>query len=298
MPPTDKRAVKSYCAHTQHLANQIGEKDRKLFILKNKDCVGYHLNKRTLSLLDPLFGNQNTWLTVGDYNGLEAQYLQEHGQSAMASDISGIFLQAALNENLIEAYSVENVEYLSFKEDSFEYVFCRHAFHHFPRAFLGLYEMVRVCKKGTILIEPLDILSKMPLLLWLKNITDLIHPHLINTIWKNRFSWETVGNYVFKISEREIEKIAMGINLPCIAFRGINVLLDIKEDLTTVPTDLKLLKKLNRKLKFRDFFCKIRFIPYNALCSMLFKETPNPKELEILRKAGYKIIHLPGNPYL
>ena len=67
----------------------------------------------------------------------------------------------------------------------------------------------------------------MPLLLFLKNVLDLFNPFLINKIWKNRFSWEKVGNYVFKISDREVEKIAMGLGLPCIAFKEMNVLFNI-----------------------------------------------------------------------
>jgi hypothetical protein len=190
------------------------------------------------------------------------------------------------------------VEHINLKESSIDYVFCREAFHHFPRAYLGIYEMIRVAKKGVILIEPIDILSKMPLLLFIKNMLDLINPVLINKIWKNRFSWEIVGNYVFKISEREIEKIAMCIGLSCLAFKEINVLLDTKEDTLTVPTDYKLLKKLQRQLSFLIFFSKLRLIPYNTLCSVIFKEMPDNELLNKLKENGYKIIKLPRNPYL
>lgn len=104
--------------------------------------------------------------------------------------------------------------------------------------------MLRVSQKAVILIEPIDILSKIPLLLSLKNFCDIFSPNLINYIWKNRYSWEIVGNYVFKISEREIEKIAMGIGLPCIAFKVIHVFLTIKQNTYEVPVNKKLLKYL------------------------------------------------------
>jgi ubiquinone/menaquinone biosynthesis C-methylase UbiE len=129
-----------------------------------------------------------------------------------------------------------------------DYVFCRESFHHFPRAYLGVYEMIRVAKKGVILIEPIDILSKVPLVLLIKNLCDLVSPTIINKIWKNRFSWETVGNYVFKISEREIEKIAMGIGLPCIAFKEINKI-QVKEDTMVVPMKPCFNKKDKKEIK-------------------------------------------------
>ncbi|MGB9748027.1 MAG: class I SAM-dependent methyltransferase [Bacteroidales bacterium] len=294
----EKRALKSHVAHEKHMINLINEKDKRLFLLKNKDCVGYFLNTRTLEILNPILKVKNTWLTIGDYNGFEAKYFQEHNQSVTASDISDVFLKEAKAENLIEGYRKENAEQISLPEDSIDYVSCREAFHHFPRAYLAVYEMIRVAKKGVIIIEPIDILSKLPLFLLIKNITDLINPLLINKIWKNRFSWETVGNYVFKISEREVEKIAMGIGLPCIAFKEINILHTVKEDTQTVPTNRKLLRKVKLKLRLLDLPCVFRIIPYNTLCSVIFKEMPNDELLKDLKKIGYKIIKLPPNPYL
>jgi gentisate 1,2-dioxygenase len=87
---------------------------------------------------------------------------------------------------------------------------------------MGVYEMLRVSKKAVILIEPQDPLTKMPLMLFLKNILDRFNPNLLQKYWKNRYSFEPVGNYVFKLSDRDMEKLAMGMNLPAIAFKGLN----------------------------------------------------------------------------
>lgn len=74
--------------------------------------------------------------------------------------------------------------------------------HHFPRPYAALYEMIRVAREAIVIIEPQDPISKMPLLLSLVNICGKINPNFINKIWKNRFSFEPVGNYVYKVSER------------------------------------------------------------------------------------------------
>ncbi|HWZ23569.1 MAG TPA: methyltransferase domain-containing protein, partial [Cytophagaceae bacterium] len=218
---------KSNIAHVKHNEKLlIKERDTRLFILRNKDNAEYLINKRTLDILEPFLKNKSTWLTVGDYNGFEAKYLTEHNQEVVASDIATDFLKASQEEGFIHTISQENVEKLSFGDGRFNFTMCREAYHHFPRAYLGAYEMIRVANKAAIIIEPIDVLQKMPLLLWLKNMMDIINPLLINKIWKNRFSFETVGNYVFKISEREVEKMAMGIGLPCIAFKRINVVME------------------------------------------------------------------------
>jgi SAM-dependent methyltransferase len=294
----EKSALKSHIAHENHMINLINEKDKRLFLLKNKDCVAYFLNVRTLDILNPLFNKNNTWLTIGDFNGFEAKYFKEKNQIVTASDISDAFLKEAKTEGLIDVYSKENVEHLSFEEESFDYVSCREAYHHFPRAYLGLYEMIRVAKKGVIVIEPVDIISKMPLLLFLKNVLDLFNPFLINKIWKNRFSWEKVGNYVFKISDREVEKIAMGLGLPYIAFKEMNVLFNINQDIEEVPTNQKVLRKVKQRLRKINAICKLRLIPFNTLCSIIFKEMPDENTIEALKLEGYRILKLPENPYL
>ena len=297
MTQTDDNALKSHFAHEQHMINLIHEKDKRLFTLKNKNCIAYLLGIRTLEILKPLYQNKNTWLTIGDYNGFEAKYLKEHNLPVIASDISDTFLKEAKAEGLIDEYRKENVENLSLDQNSIDYLLCREAFHHFPRAYLGAYEMIRVAKKGVIIIEPLDILAKMPLILLFKNICDRFNPQLINKFWKNRYSWEPVGNYVFKISEREVEKIAMGIGLPCIAFKGINEIKNIKGDLMDFPINIKLWNKITLKIKFLNALCYLKIIPYNLLCSVIFKEMPEEETLKELKRAGYRVIKLPANPF-
>jgi SAM-dependent methyltransferase len=298
MDRPDERAVKSHVAHEQHMISLIHEKDKRLFTLKNKDCIAYLLNIRTLDILKPLFYSKNTWLTIGDYNGFEARYLKEQNQPVIASDISDAFLKEAKAEGLIDEFRKENVEHLSLEQNSIDFLLCREAFHHFPRAYLGAYEMIRVAKKGVIIIEPLDILAKMPLVLLFKNICDRFNPQLINKFWKNRYSWEPVGNYVFKISEREVEKIAMGIGLPCIAFLGINIIKSDNEKIMTVPTDQKLWHKMKSRIKFLNLLSRLRITPYNMLCSVIFKEMPDEETIEKLKTVGYTVIKLPSNPYL
>ena len=298
----EKKSTMSHDAHERHHLENHSKGIDQLSSHTNTDCVSYKIKIQNLDVLLPLLKEKNDWLTIGDYTGFEAKYLTEHNQRATASDISDVFLKEAYEQNLIENYKKYNVEHIDCDEDSYDYSICKESFHHFPRAYLGLYEMIRVAKKGAILIEPVDVLSKMPLLLFLKNICDLFNPHLINKIWKNRFSWEVVGNYVFKISEREVEKIAMGMGLPCIAFKGTNIrLVPIPKkwgDAAKSPMDKKLYKILMRKLSIWNFFCKLRIIPYNTLYAVIFKEKPSEELLRELKKNNYRVIELPENPYL
>lgn len=291
-------ASRSYTAHSEHLRNLIHEREMRLSHIKNKDCVSYQINIRTLNILEPFWSKPNTWLTIADYNGLEANFLAGKGQQVMASDITHVFLKEAHSEGLIDEFMEINVEKIALPDQSYEYVSCREAFHHFPRPYIGLYEMLRVAKKACIIIEPVDVLIKMPLLLLIKNILDRMDPLLINKIWKNRFSWETVGNYVYKVSEREIEKVAMGVGLRMIAFKEINILTNIKDNVLETPLNKKVWTKLTRKLGLLNLLGRLRLIPYNNLCCILFNELPDEFTLGKMKEWGYKIIPLPENPYL
>ncbi len=294
-------AQKSYQAHIENWDDRLDEANQRLFHIKNKDCITYQLTKKTLDNLSPFTIDKSNWLTIGDYNGLEANYLLNNGQNAKASDITDTFLKLALEEDLINDLDAVNVEKVQFPENSFDYVMCKEAFHHFPKAFLGLYEMIRCAKKAAIIIEPIDILGKMPLLLFMKNLMDRFDPMLINKFWKNRFSFETVGNYVFKISERDIEKIAMGMGLPCIAFKRFNLLLNVNvesEILNQTPLNRKYWDKIMSKTKLLNILSYLHILPYNHLVCVVFKSMPKENVINEMESHGYSILTLPENPYL
>lgn len=298
----DKNAMWSYEAHMSHHKKHFEEGQDYLYALRNPKSLARRTLCRVYDVFHSLLKESCSWLTIGDFTGVEAMYLTEQGQKAMASDISDVYIKEAHRLKLIDAYDRINVEQIEYGEDAFDYVLCKESFHHFPRAYLGLYEMIRVAKKGVVLIEPTDAFCKMSSLVFLKNFCDLFNPNLINKLWKNRYSWEVVGNYVFKLSEREVEKAAMGMGLPCIAFKGVNIRLKpIPEswgDPKKIPIDKRLERKLDRYIARRDLLCKLGIIPHNNLCAIIFKEKPSAELLEDLRRDHFQVIELPPNPYL
>jgi ubiquinone/menaquinone biosynthesis C-methylase UbiE len=286
----------SYSSHEKHYDNHLSRMKR----LTEKSSVNYWRQCRMYNLLTPLLSKSSNdkWLTVGDGVGTDANWLFDMGVDAEASDISDVLLKMAHAEGFIKSYSKENAESLSYEENTFDYALCKEAYHHFPRPYIAVYEMLRVAKKGIVLIEPVDIGIQMPWIIFLKNVLDKISPTLIDKIWKNRYSFETVGNYVYKVSEREIEKIAMGINLPCIAFKGINDYYSPNMDLSNPVINQKAFSKVKSKIAFRNFFCKLGIIPYQTQSCIIFKEYPDEATIDRLKKDNYKFIKLKANPYL
>ncbi len=293
---------KNYRAQEENIKKMVDEKQQWFFEVKNQNSAAYKFTVESLQYLDPFLDPIKTWLTVADYNGFEAHYLlQKKMKNVTASDLSDAMLKEAKVEGFITDYSKQNVESMTYGDNVFDYVMCKQAFHHFPRAYQGLYEMIRVSKMAAILVaEPIDILSKMASLMVVKNVLDGINPLLINKLWKNRFSFETVGNYVFKVSEREMEKIAMGIGLPFIAFKRHNIFVthDPIEGLMDVPMNQKVYKRIRRKLSLRNLVSAMGVIPYGSLCCVLFKEQPSGEIIRKMKDQRFITIQLPKNPYL
>jgi len=260
--------------------------------------INYWIHNRLLELANPFVIEKKSWLTVGDGYGFDANFFFEKGLEVTATDISDTFLPLSKEHGLIQEYSVENAEKLTFADNSFDYVFCKEAYHHFPRPYMAVYEMLRVAKEGIILVEPHDPISKMPLLLALRNIFDRFDTALLQKYWKNRYSFETVGNYVFKLSEREMDKLANGIGLPMVAFKGINnnyfvpgARFDKADDSSSV------FRKIKRKLAFDNFLTRSSLMPAQVLCAVIFKKVPSEQVIEAMKKDGFQVHIFPPNPY-
>lgn len=295
----------SYLSHESWFAKQYPDQEKRLNTIRKwqksieNNTIDYWLHERLFELANPLINAGESWLTVGDGYGFDANYFKRKGCTVMATDIGGAFLPLVKDLHLIDNFSVENVEKLTFEDNSFDYVFCKEAYHHFPRAYLGVYEMIRVAKKAIILTEPQDPLTKMPLMLAVKNILDRFDPTILQKYWKNRYSFEEVGNYVFKLSDREMEKIAMGMNLPAIAFKGINnSYWKAGLDTEIANNNSNAFRKIQSKLRRDNFLCKLGVLPYQVLSAVIFKTLPTQETINNLKKEGYLYYEFPKNPYL
>lgn len=294
---------KSYRQHYEQFKefSSGGKKEAHAKTWLEKDTVDAWRHQHMYQLLDPILiaDPKAKWLTVGDGRyGNDANYILEKGCDAIASDISDYLLKEAKDIGYISEYKKENAESLSFKDCEFDYVFCKESYHHFPRPMLALYEMLRVANKGVILIEPKDpyINNKITEIFFrnLRNITKF----LLRRKNTNRHSFEEVGNYIFTISRREIEKVALGLNYKIVAFKGINDAYFVGVEYEKLSEKGSLQKKVRLLISIRDILCKPGVMDYGVLAAMIFKKEPAEELLQQLAKKGYEIIHLPDNPYI
>lgn len=168
--------TKSYDLHNQWYNKHFPTNSSKTALYEKyrsagKNNIAHWLQQIFFNCLDPLLKAQaQSWLTVGDAYGFDAQYIAASGNRSLATDLNTDLLAVALQQGVIEAYAAENAEKLSFEDNHFDYVLCKESYHHFPRPYAAMYEMIRVARKGVVVIEPQDPVVRMPLLLLLRNL--------------------------------------------------------------------------------------------------------------------------------
>lgn len=290
----------SYQKHAASYANYMHGEEKHLHAqtwLASNNVNAYRI-QRLYALLDPFISSfpEARWLTVGDGRyGADAIYLKQKGAHVLPTDISDDLLKEAKACGLIEDYKKENAENLSFPENHFDFVFCKEAYHHFPRPSIALYEMLRVAKRGVILIEPID----REILPWQQTLTLKIKNKIKKIVNKSveRDFFEEDGNYLYAISKRECEKFALGLGLPEIVFKGINDIYIPGFEYAELENNNLLFKKMKRKLAFYNFFSALKLIPHNLLFSVILKQELTLKQKNMFKGLGYECITLPKNPY-
>lgn len=223
------------------------------------------------------------WLTIGDGRyGLDAIRMTRRGfVDVTASDLTDHLLKVSCAAGLLEKISAENAEKLSFADRTFDYILCKESFHHFPRPMLALYEMLRVARKGVLFIEPQDSYIDLP-----------------TVGGEHNASYEADGNYVYSMSRRELEKVALGINLPAIAFKNVFDIFrpGLENELAAESNPAFL--AFQREVFDIESRCSLREVKYNTLLAVVFIELPTAVEESQFIQRGWTFKKLERNPYI
>ncbi len=288
---------KRYKMESEGFANSFTDEQRKKISESwfDKKSAGMWRFRKAYAFLDNFFDKNASWLTVGDGRwGLDAINIMERGfKKVMATDISETLLKASKEKKLIPAYSVQNAEKLTFPDDSFDYVFCKEAFHHFPRPYIALYEMLRVAKKGVFLIEPSDQNVFFQNYMQGAVADGKQHIPLLQP------TYEGVGNYVYKFSAHEAFKVAYGLNLPQMLISGYND--HYVEGIEFEPIDAEksaIFRITKEIIEAKDEAVKLGHMPYDMIMVGIMKESLDGRTARAFDKNDWKIFNLTRNPHI
>ena len=269
-------------------------------------------HERMLGTLKPLITPDSTWLTVGDGRyGTDANFILRNGGTAHASDISDTLLRIGAQAGFINEFSSQNAESLGFADESFDYVLIKEALHHLPRPWLALYEAFRVCRKGVILIEPNDdvLACHASLRGAAKNLYHVVRAIVRRKILRKEpipvqipYQFETVGNFIYSINEKELEKFLLGMHYRHLATYGMN---DAYEDGVAFirldsdsREDQDAITRLKERIKRADERSLLGLQSFSILVAALFKSEPSQNLVARMSREGWNVKELPENPYL
>ena len=291
----------SYNLHEKNNAIENGDLTELQKSWFREDNVDYWRHERMYQSITPILQKNSKWITIGDGRfGLDSIKLKkiEPSLDILPTDISPESLEFAKNSGLISKYGNVNAEAIEFPDNEFDYSFCKESFHHFPRPYIALYEMIRVSKKGIVLIEPNEHYFKPimeDIFLSLKGFIKKLLGRKLHH--KDTWNYESIGNYIYTLSKREMEKVALGLNLPAIAYKYFNDYYETGVEFVKKENSSRLFRKVKRKIKSRDIACKYGFVAGNSIALIIFKETPTNMEKQQLKNKGFTFVDLPRNPY-
>jgi ubiquinone/menaquinone biosynthesis C-methylase UbiE len=287
----------SYRHHRDHWKAIAEDKNWRKLIESwfDKSTADYWRHRRMYEAAQYLApSTDGQWLTVGDGQyGLDSVRLRERGvTSVLPTDIADASLREAKARDIIDDYQVENAERLSFPDRSFDYVFCKEAFHHFPRPFLALYEMLRVAKKGVVLVEPQDQIGSP-----LRQALYLFRKLMGRQHHFDEHRYEDSGNYIYSLSERDIEKACLGVNLPAVAFKALTDLYVMGGEFEPASFSSPKFLRMRAVILLHGFLVRLGLSRHNVLMCCIFKEEPAPEVRRRFVEHGWRLLDLPRNPY-
>ena len=158
-----------------------------------------------------------------------------------------------------------------------------------------------LAKNGVVLIEPNEIYVPSRALtgrLWIgfkqfiKKIIGQKNLHI------DTGNYEPVGNYVYTVSKREIEKVALGIGLTTVAFYYFNDVYVYGTEFEKAESGSMLFKKIKADIRKKDIRSKLGLDPYKNIIVIIFKQPPSEKLCKELIDNKFEIVQLPENPYI
>ena len=287
----------SYTRHQKASAVDLVDAERKRIAASwfDETTANAWRDLRAYDIASCLGGPDTTWVTEGDGRfGLDAMRLKSRGAgSVLPTSIDIAMLEDAKNRGLIPEFSQENAERLSFQDKSFDYAFCKEAYHHFPRPMIALYEMLRVSRKGIILIEPNDRLNSI-----MRRLIAPLRRLLKGQRHMDADAYEQSANYAYPIYWREMEKVALGLNLPQIAFKGLNDAYIPGMEFEPALFSRSVYRKMRIKIAIRDFLCRIGLDQPTLIMTTILREPLSSEQKRCMIAKGWRVIDLPRNPYV
>ena len=215
--------------------------------------------------LEPFFATLNgrSVVTICSGAGREIGALAKHGARITATDLTIGQLIPLNEEGIVVGCCEQNAERLDFQDESFDVGFVNAGLHHLLHPHAGLCELLRVAKHAAMFIESQDSIL-----------------HSVGKLIGRNADFEPAGNYVYRWSIREVEKIALSAHAHTFA---------VRTDFLPVLVRMRGIKGEKRRRWQRALEVVNKFMsPWgNLMMVVIFKTPPDEGELRALTSAGF-----------
>lgn len=204
-------------------------------------------------------------VTICSGAGREIGTLARHGAHITATDLTVDQLVPLKDAGVIVDCSEQNAERLNFPDESFDIGFVNAGLHHLLHPHAGLCELLRVARHAALFIESQDSIL-----------------HSVGKLSGRNADFEPAGNYVYRWSFREVEKIALSAHAHTFA---------VRTDFLPVLVRMRGVKgeKKRRWQRALDLVNKFMSPWGNLMMVIIFKMPPGEEQLRALESAGFSV---------
>jgi SAM-dependent methyltransferase len=264
-------------------------------LFERRESMDALQHERMLQLVSPIIAAfpDAHWLTIGDA-GVDGWALRKSGvKKVTASSISDARLKKLKDLGYLNDIDVRalNAEHLELPDTSFDLVLCRQAYHHVRRAPLAFYEFMRVATVGFMLIEPAE-LNRRPL-----NGVRALAKIILRRRMPIFDAFEPAGNYIYRVSEKDIFKMLAAIQLPWFAIKRFNTFNN--RWLAGQTRDSLLARSIFQlAVGIQDILASCRLMS-PGLCAVFVPTNATAESVQgPLRAAHFRIVRIPRNPWV
>lgn len=278
------------------ITTELAKKHKIPNIIGQPKKIDAWCHHRMYNFLQPLYSNyaDKKWLTIGDSGADAFAYKRRGVKSIVSSSLSSARLQSLKDNGLLEDIEIKalNAEQTGEPDGSYDVVTCKQAYHHFPRAPIGFYELLRIARQVVAYDEP-NCDGRRYILDEARTLVKKI----IRGEDRSTQKFERAGNFIYRLSVKEAIKIATAMQLPMVAYKHCNDFFVMSlADKDQSAKGAWLLIKLG--IVVQSVLCHLRLMSWGRVILLVFKEQPSEKTLSELRSAGFRVEEIPRNPYL
>lgn len=203
-----REVARSYAAHIEHerRAHSLPA------VLGAPQSLDARRHWRMYELARPLVEADpaGAWLTIGDSGGDAAALRAMGAERVTASCIGTAQLNRLAAQGFLDGVAIAqvNAERIGPLEVAVDYLLCKEAYHHFPRAPIAFYNFLELARRAVVLIEPLDMGRRYPL-----EIVRTLAKRWIRGDPPAHLLFEDWGNFIFRLSLAEVDRMLTALQV-------------------------------------------------------------------------------------